>query len=364
VLYSLFGSVMLLRPVLFLRLTVALAHDDYRNQPLANLALTWPLAGLFSRRHRDNGSSERQEGRNAAHRRLSQALDQAPVIPFDDDSRLVFFSDLHRGDDGPADAFRHNKDLFLQALEHYHERGYTYVEVGDGDELWKNPGLNHVRRAHAPIYRALNRFRREGRLHLLIGNHQLVGTARTSRHQRHGLLGGEALLLEHRVTGQRILVTHGHQGDGLHARIQGATRLMVRHFWRHLQQRGMRTALPEPESHHLEGGWVRRAIAWSRNNQNRIEQRIKGWMGSRDNLAMICGHTHRPAFARAGEQPYFNCGSGVQPGYITGLEIADGAIRQIVWSDRPKEGPGAQSLPTGRAFRRVTQGPRPVGDLA
>ncbi len=331
---------------------------------MTNLAQSWPLAGLFSRRPRDGGSPARKDRTTAAHRRLTQALLQAPVMSIDDDSRLVFFSDLHRGDDGPADAFRHNKALFLHALEHYEQRGYTYVEVGDGDELWKNGNLGEVRRAHAPIYRALERFRRAGRLHLLIGNHQLVGGKRTRCHQRRGLLGGESLLLQHRATGQRILVTHGHQGDGFHARVRGATRLLVRHLWRRLQQRGMRTALPEPETHHLETSWVRRAIAWSRNNQNRIEARIKGWMRSSEGLALICGHTHRAAFANAGEQPYFNCGSGVQPGAITGLEIAGGVIRLITWTDRPLEGPGAQSLPVGQIYRRVLQGPRPVAELS
>jgi len=252
----------------------------------------------------------------------------------------------------------------LHALEHYERQGYTYVEVGDGDELWKNRGLRDVRRAHAPIYQALNRLRRAGRLHLLIGNHQLLGASRTQRHQRHGLLGGEALLLKHRATGQRILVTHGHQGDGFHARVRGATRLLVRHLWRRLQQRGMRTALPELETHHLEGGWMRRAVAWSRNNQSRIEERIKGWLGSVEGLALICGHTHRAAFAQAGEQPYFNCGSGVQSGHITGIEIAGGVIRQVIWSDRPQEGPGAQSVPTGRIYRRVLHGARRVAELA
>lgn len=330
-----------------------------------NLAQTWPLAGLFSRRPLLlDGSTTPHRNPTAAHRRLDRALEQAPVIAFDDGSRLVFFSDLHRGDGGPADAFRPNEALFLRALEHYEREGYTYIEVGDGDELWKNRGMRHVRRAHAPIYQALNRLRRAGRLHLLIGNHQLVGAERTRRYQRHGLLGGESLVLKHRVTGQRILVTHGHQGDGFHARVRGATRLLVRHLWRRLQQRGMRTALPEPETHHLESSWMRRAIAWSRNNQSHIEGRLKGWLASVEGLALICGHTHRAAFAEAGEQPYFNCGSGVQPGQITGIEIADGAIRLVTWSDRPPEGPGAQSLATGQAHRRVLRGPRPVAKLA
>ncbi len=326
---------------------------------LIHLTQPWPLVGILPPRpHIPHGSTPQ----SAAHQRLALALAQAPVIPIDDDSRLVFFSDLHRGDDGPADAFRPNKALFLHALEHYEQQGYTYVEVGDGDELWKNRSLHHVRWAHAPIYQALNRFRRTGRLYLLIGNHQLVGAARTRHYQRHGLLGGEALLLEHRPTGQRILVTHGHQGDGFQAWARGAARLLVRHFWRHLQQRGLRTTLPE--SAEQTTSWIRQAIAWSRSNQNGIEERLKSWLGSVEGLSLICGHTHRAAFAQAGEQPYFNCGSGVHPGYITGLEIADGVIRLVSWSNHPQEGPDAQSLPTEHVYRQVLQGPRPVAELA
>jgi UDP-2,3-diacylglucosamine pyrophosphatase LpxH len=330
---------------------------------LTSFVSSLPSKGLVSR-DIDSDHHDIAVEHNAAQRRLTRTLQSAPVIHFDDTSRLVFFSDLHRGDDGPADAFRHNKALFLHALESYYEKGYTYVEVGDGDELWKNRGMEDVRRAHAPIYRALERFRRAGRMHLLIGNHQLLGPKRTRQHQSNGQLGGEALLLVHDRTGQRILVTHGHQGDGINARIYGPARLMVRHFWRHLQQNGMRTTLPETEAHHSEPNWLKRATAWSHRGQRRVEERIKGWLKSNQGLAVICGHTHRAAFAQAGKQPYFNCGSGVRPGYITGLEISEGTIRLVSWRDRPKEGPGAQSLTAGEIHRYVLDGPRPVDALA
>jgi len=76
-----------------------------------------------------------------------------------------------------------------------------------------------------------------------------------------------------------------------------------------------------------------------------------------DNLAIICGHTHRPAFAAAGGLPYYNTGSGVRPGYVTGLEIADGSISLVSWTNRPKEGPGAQSLECTTVRREVLEGP-------
>ncbi len=41
-----------------------------------------------------------------------------------------------------------SKELFLHALTPYYQESFTYVEVGDGDELWKNRKFSDVRRAH------------------------------------------------------------------------------------------------------------------------------------------------------------------------------------------------------------------------
>ena len=73
-----------------------------------------------------------------AHKRLTKVFEAAKRIPFDDSSRIVFFSDCHRGDNGRTDPFARNKELFLHALNHYYREGFTYIEVGDGDDLWQN----------------------------------------------------------------------------------------------------------------------------------------------------------------------------------------------------------------------------------
>jgi hypothetical protein len=46
---------------------------------------------------------------------------------------------------------------------------------------------------------------------------------------------------------------------------------------------------------------------------------------------VICGHTHRPVFARPGAAPYFNSGACLHPGQITGIEIAGGRIHLVRW---------------------------------
>ncbi|MGI6368852.1 MAG: hypothetical protein ACOX2L_10960 [Anaerolineae bacterium] len=294
-----------------------------------------------------------------AGRRLDRALAAAPVLPFDDRSRLIFFSDLHRGDNTPADAFRCNRDLFIGALRHYEREGYTYVEVGDGDELWKNKSLEAVHAAHRPVFRIMERLRRRGRLQLLIGNHQLL-----PRRGRNVWRGGpllEALVLQYRNRPLRILVTHGHQADATHVRPYGLIRPVVRHLVRHLQRWGLSTWLPEKAAAHSVSP-LAGAIALAHSNQAGIERRIQAWLERTAGLAIICGHTHRPAFAAAGGPLYFNTGSGIQPGTITGLEIANGAISLVAWSDRRPEGPGAASMPH-LPRRTVLAGPEPLSSL-
>ena len=67
--------------------------------------------------------------------RLDGAYRSARVELFDDASKMVFMSDCHRGTGGLADEFQRNENAYLHALSHYYDHGFTYVEVGDGDEL-------------------------------------------------------------------------------------------------------------------------------------------------------------------------------------------------------------------------------------
>lgn len=72
------------------------------------------------------------------NRQLDKAFAKAPLIPFDDSGRFIIFSDCHRGDNSISDEFAHNQNLLLHALEHYCREGYTFIENGDGDELWEH----------------------------------------------------------------------------------------------------------------------------------------------------------------------------------------------------------------------------------
>jgi len=70
-------------------------------------------AGTYPQQYRKTLEHSR---RTLAHRRLTEVFEAAQRVPFDDDSRIVFFSDCHRGDNSRADGFARNKALFLHAL--------------------------------------------------------------------------------------------------------------------------------------------------------------------------------------------------------------------------------------------------------
>ncbi|MEZ4516568.1 MAG: hypothetical protein R3C44_06925 [Chloroflexota bacterium] len=63
----------------------------------------------------------------------------------------------------------------------------------------------------------------------------------------------------------------------------------------------------------------------------RIEQRIIEWVTTRQ-IPVICGHTHLAALPGPNMPPYFNSGSCVRPGFITGLELQGGELSLVKWS--------------------------------
>ncbi|MEW6651126.1 MAG: serine/threonine protein phosphatase, partial [Chloroflexota bacterium] len=73
----------------------------------------------------------------ANHKLLTDVFQNAERIEFSNSDRLVFFSDVHRGNNSWADEFARNETIYLCALQYYYDHNYTYVEVGDGDELLK-----------------------------------------------------------------------------------------------------------------------------------------------------------------------------------------------------------------------------------
>jgi UDP-2,3-diacylglucosamine pyrophosphatase LpxH len=269
-------------------------------------------------------------------------------LAYDDSSRFVFLSDCHRGDGSRADAFTQNEELFLAALAHYQHRGYTYVEVGDGDDLWMNRSIEQVRAAHPRVFEMLHDLNAQGRLHLIVGNHETGGP---NADRKDGLRVHEGLVLEHIHTHQRLFVVHGHQQDLPNAALGGLTRAMVRALWAPLSRSPIGHWLRPTGTGEPPAGGLGVAIKWICAQRRQVGEGLAAWAQSR-RITTICAHTHRPECARYGHMPYFNTGSCVAPGYITGLELERGVLSLVKWT--------LSALPSGgvRAERQLLAAPR------
>jgi UDP-2,3-diacylglucosamine pyrophosphatase LpxH len=282
----------------------------------------------------------------STNKRLNKVFKSASAkeISFDDSSKFIFFSDCHRGDNSWADDFAHNQNLFFHALNYYYDKGFTYIEIGDGDELWENKRFAVIREAHSHIFWRMSKFHEENRLYLIWGNHDIrrkelkrkaLKNVEKKRYRYYNEREGEyeplfkdievneheGLILKHSGTGNKIFLVHGHQGDLLNAHLWWLSRFVVNKFWKLLQRCGIKDPTSPAKNFKKRGKVEKKLIKWVKKNHQML----------------IAGHTHRSIFPDEGEPPYFNDGSCVHPRCITGIEIQNGEIALIKWWFKPKD---------------------------
>ena len=261
--------------------------------------------------------------------RLTHAFQNAPILPLGPCSRYVLFSDCHRGNGTWGDNFLKNQNLYFTALKHYYAQGYTYIELGDGDELWENRRMSQIIEIHNNVFWLLSLFYRQGRLYLLYGNHDMEKKRPgysdqvcnsyfcTDSQCRQPLFPGltfyEGVILEQRGQGQRLYLTHGHQADPLNSTFWRLARFLVRYFWQPLEHFGVL----DPTS-----------AAKNYTHKDRVEQRLTDYAQKTGHI-LITGHTHRPSLSA--DTPYFNTGSCVHPRCITCIEIQRGEMTLVKW---------------------------------
>lgn len=289
-------------------------------------------------------------------KRLNRIFASADVLPFNDSSRFIIMSDCHRGDGSWADDFLKNQNLFFAALTSYYNKGYTYIELGDGDELWENKQLDEIKSIHSDSFWLLSKFYKSCRLYLLYGNHDIV--KKNPQYVANQLFYAydenkkiycplfpniklhEGLVLHHVATGGKILLVHGHQADFLNSTLWKLARFLVRYVWRPLELVGIRDPLSASKNSKIK---------------DTVEKGLTAWV-EKEQHPLIAGHTHRPVFPEADEPHYFNDGCCVHPRCITGIEIAEGAITLVKWS--------LKSRPDGVIYvgRDILVGPRKLQD--
>lgn len=255
------------------------------------------------------------------NKQIDKALRSAPVISLEDYPRLVLFSDCHRGCGTWNDSFLNNKTIYEAALGYYFERDFTYVELGDGDELWENRRFSDIEEIHSDIFKLLDKFRQEGRLFMLWGNHDKI-KSRPGFNAPSLPPCSEGLIIHCPSHGSpsediKYNLIHGHQADILNNKLWKLARWLVRYLWKPLELAGIKD--PTSAARNYSKGKI-------------IEERMIGW-AKENNTNLIAGHTHRPALSHSEDGwSYANSGSCVHPSTITCLEIDKGKICLIKWA--------------------------------
>ena len=262
--------------------------------------------------------------------RITRAFLNAKKLELSKESKYILFSDCHRGDNSFADDFSHNRKIFHHALSQYLQKDFTYIELGDGDELWENKFVN-IFNANKDVFLLLKEFHEKNRLHLIWGNHDMdyknPKKVKKNLHYYYDVTDGkekelminvsfsEAIKLEQK-NGRSIFLLHGHQADWFNYTFWKLSRFLVQILWRPLQLVGIKD--PTSPAQNFKG-------------HIKVESRLEEWIKKNNNQMIITGHTHRPRFPAPNELPHFNDGSCVHPRCITGLEIENNQISLIKW---------------------------------
>lgn len=265
----------------------------------------------------------------SAEKRLARSFKSAPILNLDRYSKFVLFSDCHRGCGNSNDNFLKNQHIYFSALRHYYCKGFTYIELGDGDELWENRKIEPIIEMHNDVFGLLSKFYGEKRLYLIYGNHDMVKKQNSYSDchcasyfctdsqkilnlfpQMHYY---EGIILKD-ISGLCLYLTHGHQADLLNSTFWRLSRFLVRYVWKPLEHIGFL----DPTS-----------AAKNNKKKNNTEKHLSSWAEKRRQI-LITGHTHRPRISNA-DSFYFNTGSCVHPACITCIEIENRTLTLCKW---------------------------------
>lgn len=246
-------------------------------------------------------------------------------------------SDCHRGDGNWTDNFSKNQNIFFGALSHYYKENYTYIELGDGDELWEVPKYYDIIQEHSDVFWLMSKFYKENRLHFIYGNHDMdkrdpkfvednLHYFFKERDNKYipmfkDIKFHEGLILTHRNTKRKIFLLHGHQVDFKNSTLWKFSRFLVRYLWTPLESIGVRD---------------RTRTAKNYKEKMKVGRRLESWAEANNHI-LIAGHNHRPMFPGIDDPPYYNDGSCVHPRCITGIEIVDGNISLVKWSMKTRD---------------------------
>jgi len=239
------------------------------------------------------------------------------ILDLKENSRIIVFSDHHRGAKNGADDFVKAETSYLAALDYYFENKFQYISLGDSEELWENT-LNQVKKNNSITFEAEKRFILKDKFFKVFGNHDLYwDNSLISSQQLKAIYGKKLRVFEGVIlekgnkenTRQKktvskpfsfltkkpdsdedvlpiancpitIFLTHGHQGD---ASSDGnwLSKFFVANIWAPLQSY-LRINFNTP--------------AYDEDLKTSHNLIMYEWSAKYNSLVLITGHTHQPVF--------------------------------------------------------------------
>lgn len=300
---------------------------------------------------------------------LEEPGKKGPLLRPDPSVPFIIFSDQHKGARNGADDFIQAERNYLEALAHYDTAGFSFIALGDSEELWENT-LSQVKKYNQQTFEAEKKFLRRKAFYKILGNHDLYwGNDPLAPWELKKIYGEEVkihegLILEMENTEGvlQVFCTHGHQGDR-QSDGNWFSKFFVARIWAPFQ--AYLRINPNTTAYDSEKKTLHNEIMYE-------------WSSTRRDMVLITGHTHQPVFAslthierlylelqqaQAAQQSqritglemeirkrekeftavsvdyqlmqpsYFNSGCCCYvDGDITGIEIEGGFIRLIKWS--------------------------------
>jgi predicted phosphodiesterase len=239
------------------------------------------------------------------------------ILTLRKNSRVIIFSDQHRGAKNGADDFMKAETAYLAALDHYFENKFQFVSLGDSEELWENT-LYQVKKHNTITFESEKRFILQDRFFKVFGNHDLfwdnslIASQQLKTIYEKKLRVFEGIILEKdnkedarqkKVVSDpfsflkrkpasddealpiancplTIFLTHGHQGD---ASSDGNwfSKFFVANIWAPLQSY-LRINFNTP--------------AYDEDLKTAHNLLMYEWSAKYKSLILITGHTHQPVF--------------------------------------------------------------------
>lgn len=244
--------------------------------------------------------------------KLNKLYLSSKIIDIDKKDKIVIMSDCHRGDGNNEDNFSKNEVIFNGALKKYFNEGYTYIELGDGDELWEVDNIDKIISSHKSSYKLLDNFYKQGRLYMIVGNHDIIKlNKKLYKNYLKDIEVHESLILKYE--GRNLFLLHGHQVDTFNSKFIWLSRFLVKYVWKYLERFGVNDPTSAATNYKLASRTHNKLMEFSKDN----------------NIIIISGHTHKPVLSK--NQLYANTGSCVHPNGITSIEIEHGHMNLVRW---------------------------------